>query len=237
MLSPGQIFFYKVGGTTADGKVLSSNGYEFNTTGVDLTVIVLDQEGAAISDANVTILGKSVTTDKNGKAVINDLPPGDQKGTVKYKNNVTSFNVKIQPYSAKNDKQELTVKIKDSLLDNPLILIIPLIGIGGLIVLAVLRLIGHNRQTAEMARHFPFEGKKPPSPPPNNPSNASYAPGTVINGAAGASPVPPVPIPPASPTPALSQAPTPPPPPGTVQEPAIKPNPPVDNKITPPQNK
>jgi hypothetical protein len=183
LMQSGTVYFYKAGGTTADGRVLSSASSQFNTTGVDLTIIVQDKKGIAVADATVSILGKTANTDSQGRALINDLPSGDQKGNVKYKNTTTDFDVKIRPYDAKDDKQELTVKLKDALLDNKYILIIPAIGIFALILYAGVRVIKNKRQQkAEMDHHFPLAGKKTITPPAQSPSsNSPISPGSVIN--------------------------------------------------------
>lgn len=112
ILEPGNIYHYMVKSVDAAGNAVSSDDATFSTEGYDLEVKIINQKKKAVNGAEVTIDGKSATTNRSGQATINDLPLGQLAGTIEYKGKKTTVSVNIVDQADENKKQSATFQIE-----------------------------------------------------------------------------------------------------------------------------
>src|SRR5581483_12362110 len=89
-------YHFSVKSADAAGNSASSPDAMFTTQGVSLPVKVVDNKGKALKGAEVSVAGRSATTNASGQAMLTGLPLGKQTAGVTYKGKTTLTSVEIK---------------------------------------------------------------------------------------------------------------------------------------------
>jgi len=109
-LSAGTQFDFLVKSVDPAGNTTTSDNGTFTTKGMSLQVKVIDSSNKAVKGVEVSLGSKSAKTDKDGYAVLTDLPAGKQHLKLKSGNKITTASVIIQD-NGNSKLQTTTVKI------------------------------------------------------------------------------------------------------------------------------
>ena len=110
-LEPGTTYHYVVKSVDPAGNAVVGTDQTFKTSGLSLTVTVLDQNSKAVSGAKVNFQKQTVTTDKNGKATFKDLNTQSGNAIVTYNGKQAGAYVNVTPTSD-SQASPVTLKVK-----------------------------------------------------------------------------------------------------------------------------
>jgi hypothetical protein len=208
VLSPGVTIHYIVKSADASGKNASSSDQQFTTPGLTVVFTVLTEKSKPAVGAKVTVGGKTVTTDRNGKATITDVSSGIQKAVVLYHGKKTIATATVSAVNLGTEPQNITLKAQSGNNYWPLALPALLLLVVGAFYLSRRSWGG----LGDLSRHFAGAAPGPVAKAPDHPA-------MIINPGAGA---------PEDRRPPQAQL------PGTIHDPSeptvIEPSKPPDNK-------
>lgn len=110
-LVPGTTYHYIVKSVDPAGNAVVGTDQTFKTSGLSLTVTVLDQNSKAVSGAKVNFQKQTVTTDKKGKATLKDLNTQSGNAIITYNGKQAGAYVNVTPTSD-SQASPVTLKVK-----------------------------------------------------------------------------------------------------------------------------
>jgi len=180
-LTQGTTYYFVVASASSTGASSTSDGQQFTTTGFSVTINVVDQDGKPIAGVEVTLDGKTATSDKDGVAVFQNVPAGKRTVSVHSGRGVVQRTVAVGAYDAKTGKYLQQFSLTASRGSTPIFLYVLLVLIA--IVGAFVILSGPSR-VRNIIRKLLDNFRKPPAsgPGPSNDIDLNSPPSTPPSG-------------------------------------------------------
>lgn len=100
-LQPDTTYFIQVLSTAASGISSTGGAQKFTTTGVTVTVQIVDSSGKPIVGARVTIAGQTKISNNSGQLIFQNIPPGTQQVVVKSGNKTATRTINVGQHDSK----------------------------------------------------------------------------------------------------------------------------------------
>jgi hypothetical protein len=145
-LKPETIYYYEVLSAASSGASSTSPSSQFTTTGLPVTIKVVNKSGDVISGALVKIDGSSAKTNSSGEATFSNVRPGLDSVQIIYGTKTITLSTNVGKYNPKNNSYQNEITLTAALTPS---------NKAGLVVVIILLLV----LLAVFGYHFMFPNK------------------------------------------------------------------------------